>query len=214
MEELQPGIYRDGEKLFTLNGDPGYRHYGENLEEFDGKQYREWNPHRSKPAAAVKNGIELDLSKDEEVLYLGAASGTTVSHFSDILSSGFIIAVEFSADAARDLVNLAERRKNIAPVVADARKPENYSDYVESPDLIYQDISQSDQAEILLRNIERFGVEKAMIAIKAQSISSSEDSEKIFSKVKDELKQKMEILDETRLEPYEKDHLFLKLERF
>lgn len=212
MEEVEPGIYRRGEKLYTLNADPGQKHYGENLVSSGGEEYREWNPHRSKAAAAVKKGIELGISPQDEILYLGAASGTTVSHLSDIVQEGFIVAVEYSPDVARRLVELAEQRDNIAPVVGNARKPGEYAEYVESPDLVYQDISQADQAEILLKNVERFGAEKALIAVKARSVSTSEPPEEIFDRVKRKLSERMEIVSETGLTPYEKDHLFLKLQ--
>lgn len=213
MKEIQPGVYRKGAKLYTRNASPGYSHYGEQLEEFEGDEYREWNPHRSKIAAGIENGVETGIQEDDEVLYLGAASGTTVSHLSDVLTEGFIVAVEYSAEVARDLVKLAEKRDNIAPVIGDARKPEEYGDLVEDADLVFQDISQKDQAEILLKNSREFGIKNALISVKAQSVSSSRDPEEVFEEVREKLREEFEVVDETTLEPYEKDHLFLKLQR-
>ncbi len=215
MEQLQPGIFQEGEKIYTLNATPGYSHYGENLVERGGKEYREWNPHRSKAAAALMKDIDLGLEKDSEVLYLGAASGTTVSHFSDVISRGFVVAVEYSETVIRGLVSLAENRENIAPVLGDARKPSEYSDFLDEADVVFQDISQSDQAEIFLRNTDRYLKEggTGLFAVKARSISSSRNRGEIFSEVKDKLRQDFKILQETELEPYEKEHLFLKLEK-
>jgi fibrillarin-like rRNA methylase len=49
-------------------------------------EYRVWNPFRSKLAAAIVGGIEnLWIAPGNKVLYLGAASGTSVSHVSDIV---------------------------------------------------------------------------------------------------------------------------------
>ena len=65
-------------------------------------EYRVWNPFRSKLAAAVLGGVDnihmppgskvmfLPLSRTDckvllQVLYLGAASGTSVSHVSDVV---------------------------------------------------------------------------------------------------------------------------------
>ena len=49
-------------------------------------EYRVWNPFRSKLAAAILGGVEkIHMMPGAKVLYLGAASGTTVSHVSDIL---------------------------------------------------------------------------------------------------------------------------------
>jgi fibrillarin-like pre-rRNA processing protein len=213
MEQIQPGVYRHGGKIFTRNGSPGYSHYGEHLKQFEGEEYREWNPNRSKAAAAVMKGVDLGIERDHEVLYLGAASGTTVSHFSDILTDGFVVAVEFSSEVARELVELAERRDNIAPVIEDARKPEEYEEVVGDVDMVFQDISQSDQAEILLRNARKFGIDNALIAVKAQSISSSRDPEDVFGEVREKLTQEFEVVEEATLEPYETDHLFLRLRR-
>lgn len=49
-------------------------------------EYRVWNPFRSKLAAAILGGIdEVHMPPGSKVLYLGAASGTTVSHVSDVV---------------------------------------------------------------------------------------------------------------------------------
>ena len=45
-----------------------------------------WNPFRSKLAAAILGGVDqIHMPVGSKVLYLGAASGTTVSHVSDIV---------------------------------------------------------------------------------------------------------------------------------
>ena len=49
-------------------------------------EYRVWNPFRSKLAAAILGGVDqIHMKPGSKVLYLGAASGTTVSHVSDIV---------------------------------------------------------------------------------------------------------------------------------
>lgn len=54
--------------------------------EGDKIEYRVWNPFRSKLAAAILGGIdEIHMPPGSKVLYLGAASGTTVSHVSDVV---------------------------------------------------------------------------------------------------------------------------------
>ena len=64
-----------GEKKVSIDGDGG-----EKIE------YRVWNPFRSKLAAAILGGIDnIHMRPGSKVLYLGAASGTTVSHVSDIV---------------------------------------------------------------------------------------------------------------------------------
>ncbi|MFB6143951.1 MAG: fibrillarin-like rRNA/tRNA 2'-O-methyltransferase [Candidatus Nanohaloarchaea archaeon] len=214
MEEIQPGIFRQGDKLFT-EAAVDENVYGEQLRQVDGETFRQWKPSRSKAGAAVMKDVDLGIEHESEILYLGAASGTTVSHFSDIADDGFIVAVEYSETVIQDLVKLAEQRENIAPVLGDARKPEGYSEYIDKVDIVFQDISQRDQASIFLRNVERFLDEDgtALLAVKAQSISSTQNPEEVFEEVKEELSGELEIVEETRLEPYETDHLFLKMKK-
>ena len=140
----------DGQKrLATRSTDP-VPVYGERI--LDG--YRLWDPFRSKLAALLlkSKGRGLRLTRDAKVLYLGAATGTTVSHVSDIVADGLVYAVEFSPRSMRDLVRLCERRDNIVPILADAAQPEEYASLVEPVDLVYQDIAQRNQAEIASLN--------------------------------------------------------------
>lgn len=115
------------EALVTKNIFPGESVYNEkriSVEEGTDKiEYRVWNPYRSKIAAAVLGGVEdIFIRPGSKVLYLGAASGTTVSHVADIVGpTGTVYAVEFSPRSGRDLVNMSKRRTNVIPIVGDAR---------------------------------------------------------------------------------------------
>lgn len=77
--------------LCTKNFVPGESVYNEKRISVEGKdgekiEYRVWNPYRSKIAAAVLGGVkDIYIKPGTKVLYLGAASGTTVSHVSDIV---------------------------------------------------------------------------------------------------------------------------------
>ncbi len=215
MEELFEGVWRKNEKLYTENLVPGNRVYGEELVDFEEIELRRWDPHRSKLGAAISKGLpELALDRNSTVLYLGAASGTTPSHLSDICSEGIIFGVEHSPRVVRDLLKLSEDRKNLAPVYADARKPEDFSDLVGKVDLVFQDIAQPDQIPILKRNCKRFLKPdgEALIALKLRSISSSRDLQEIIDDSEAELKQGFDIRWSSDLEPYEKDHMFYRLE--
>jgi len=213
VEEIQPNIYSHESYIFTENSDTGKSVYGENLIEVDGTEYRRWVEKRSKVGAAIQNGMDIELRPEMNVLYLGAASGTTVSHFSDILEGGVIVGVEYSDTVIKGLVNLAERRGNIAPVLGNARNPEEYEKYLEEYDYVFQDISQQDQAEIFLKNCRKYLKEDGvgLLAIKARSISDSRPKNEIFEEVKDKVSDEYDIVDEVELEPYEKDHLVVKV---
>ena len=73
-------------KLYTKNIVPGTKVYGEKIITFKGEEFREWDPYRSKLAAMILENPSLEfLRKDLNCLYLGASSGTTISHLSDIV---------------------------------------------------------------------------------------------------------------------------------
>ena len=148
--------------IVTRNLDPGHSVYGEKriaVEVGDTKvEYRVWNPFRSKLAAAIVAGVEnIYIKPGSRLLYLGAASGTTVSHCSDLVGpEGVVYAVEFSHRSGRDLTNLAKRRPNIVPIVEDARYPLKYRMLLSMVDVIFADVAQPDQARIVGLNAQYF----------------------------------------------------------
>lgn len=78
--------------LVTKNLVPGEAVYGEKRISVEGGvegtkiEYRVWNPFRSKLAAGVLGGLDkIFVEPGKKVLYLGAASGTSVSHVADII---------------------------------------------------------------------------------------------------------------------------------
>jgi len=155
--EIFPGVYlleTDGQTKLATKSRDLEPVYGERIV----NGYRLWDPNRSKLAALLLKGggKGLHLSRDAKVLYLGAATGTTVSHVSDILSDGLVYAVEFSSRAMRDLIRLCERRENIVPILADAAQPEGYCVLMEPVDMVYQDVAQRNQVEIASLNSERY----------------------------------------------------------
>jgi fibrillarin-like pre-rRNA processing protein len=204
-----PGIFQDKKRIFTENFCKGEKVYNEKLIRYKGKEYRSWNPYRSKLAAAIQNGFNFTIKPDMKILYLGAASGTTVSHISDIVKDGLIYAVENSPVAAKSLISLCEKRKNVIPIFSDANHPDHYSAIVTNVDLIYQDISQRNQADIFISNVSRYLKEKqkSILMVKARSIDVSLKPKKVYDLVCSKLKEKkLKIIDTVDLSPYEKDH--------
>lgn len=215
-------VYISGSKgklrLFTKNLDKGNRVYGEKLLISKGIEYREWDPYRSKLAALLLENPGKNLfSKDLHCLYLGASSGTTISHLSDILDLGVIYGVEFAERSIRQLIENTSRRKNIIPILEDARYPQNYARSIFSGiDLIYQDISQPNQAEIALDNcnyyMKKDGV--LIVAIKSQSIDSVQKSEVVFAREKKVLeKGNYEIVESVNIHKYAANHIILIVKR-
>jgi rRNA 2'-O-methyltransferase fibrillarin len=170
-----------------------------------------WNPYRSKIAAAVIGGIsDIYIKPGSKVLYLGGASGTTVSHVSDIIGpEGIVYAVEFSHRSGRDLVNMAKKRINVIPIIADARKPLDYRFLVGMVDVVFADVAQPDQARIIGMNCQYFLKNGGhfMISIKASCIDSTNEPEVVFTNEIEKLKEEgLKPEEQMTLEPYERDH--------
>ncbi|MHA2367544.1 MAG: fibrillarin-like rRNA/tRNA 2'-O-methyltransferase [Candidatus Hodarchaeales archaeon] len=200
-------------RLATKNAVPGASVYSERLLTIADNEYREWNPYRSKLASAIRKGLEVP-EFGGKILYLGAASGTTCSHIADILSfcgEGILYAVEFSHRVARDLVKLADTRKNIVPILADARDPRQYRPLIGQVDMIYQDLAQPDQSEILIRNAKLFlrpnGI--ILLAIKARSVDATASPNGVFANEIQHLQPFFTIQQELRLDPFQKDHMLV-----
>ncbi|OYT41639.1 MAG: fibrillarin [Candidatus Altiarchaeales archaeon ex4484_43] len=206
------GIYRINGKLATLNSSPGYRVYDEKLIHKDGREYRLWDPYRSKLSAAIIKGLkEFPFGENSNVLYLGASSGTTASHIADICPRGLIYCVEFSKRMMRELLPVAMKKRNMIPILADATRPGEYIHRVASIDIIYQDVAQSNQTEILIRNSEKFSPRSAMLIIKSRSINATKSPKKVFKKEIEKLRDKFDILQTIDLRPYDKDHILVNL---
>ncbi|MDW7990037.1 MAG: fibrillarin-like rRNA/tRNA 2'-O-methyltransferase [Archaeoglobaceae archaeon] len=186
-------------------------HYGEKILILGGENFREWVPWRSKLSAVILKGYEIDFKGDEKVLYLGAASGTTVSHLADIVDEGIIYAVEYSAKPFMKLLKLARERENIIPLFFDASKPWFYSGIVEKVDFIYQDIAQKNQVEILRANANFFLKDHGLflMMVKAKSIDSIAETSEVFSVVIQKISKDFSILERGSLEPYHRDHMFI-----
>lgn len=212
MERVFPGVWTSRKRLFTRSLIKDDKTYSKNIVKEGKDEYREWDPKKSKPAAAILKGLKTFPIKEKcKILYLGAASGATASFFSDIIGEdGIIYAVEVSERSVRDLNNVSERRGNIVPILADARKPENY-EWVEPVDVVYEDVASDEQTPIIIRNSEKF-LKKggtAMIAIKARSIDVVKEPRKVYSEELGKLEKHFKILEKIELDPYEKDHMFV-----
>eukprot|EP01105_Mastigella_eilhardi_P009860 TRINITY_DN2311_c0_g1_i2.p1 TRINITY_DN2311_c0_g1~~TRINITY_DN2311_c0_g1_i2.p1 ORF type:complete len:342 (-),score=89.54 TRINITY_DN2311_c0_g1_i2:1401-2363(-) len=204
------------DNLVTLNLVPGESVYGEkrvSIEEEGNvkKEYRVWNPFRSKLAAAIIGGIDNTwMGAGSKVLYLGAASGTTVSHVSDIVGpTGVVYAVEFSHRSGRDLINVAKKRTNIIPIIEDARHPHKYRMLVNMVDTIFADVAQPDQARIVAINAHNFlkNGGHCVISIKANCIDSTAPADLVFAnEVKKLQQEQFKPMEQITLEPYERDH--------
>ncbi len=220
MREILPGVFMDKGKrprLYTRNLIRGNPVYQERIISADGVEYREWDPKRSKLGAGILRQIaEMPIHSGDVVLYLGAASGTTVSHVSDIVGEkGFVFALDFAPRVVRDLVFVCEKRKNVAPLLEDAAHPEIYKERVSMVDVVFQDIAQKNQTEIFRKNCEMFLKKggKCMLSLKARSVDVTEKPSVIFKRVKAEMYKGFKLIDYKTLEPFEMDHALFLFEK-
>lgn len=200
---LPDGVQRrtfDGEERLATNGHPVYG------EPTDG-EWRCWDARRSKLAAMVERGMDTGLEGGETVLYLGAASGTTVSHVADF--SGTTYAVEFAPRPTRDLLDVVSARDNLFPLLKDARKPATYAHVVESNvDVIVQDVATRGQARVACENRQFLKDDgRLLLAIKARSEDVASDPVSVFDHARESLREEYELVETRRLEPFHTDHL-------
>jgi len=204
------------QRLATRNLTPGRNVYGERLVRHEGVEYRVWDAFRSKLAAAIlKNLKTVPIKPSHRVLYLGAASGTTASHVSDIVGEkGHVYCVEFAPRALRELVNnVCAYRLNMSPILEDARFPEKYEMFIGgNVDDVYCDIAQPEQAKILADNADLFLKKSGwiMLAVKAQSIDVTKEPSEIYKREVKVLEKRGFCIEEVvHLEPYDKAHAMI-----
>ena len=213
---FQAALDDGSHRLATRNLTPGKNVYGERLIHFKGIEYRVWDAFRSKLAAAILKGAKtIPVKPGQRILYLGAASGTTPSHVSDIVGEkGHVYCIEFASRSIRDLINnVIAYRANMSPFLADARSPEKYAMYISGKvETIYCDVAQPEQAKLAADNADIFLKEQGwlMLAVKAQSIDVTKAPATVFKQETKVLKSRSFTVEETiELEPYDKAHAMI-----
>ena len=208
------GVYTDGSDLYTrlLEGAP--EGPGRIVEARDGRTYRSFAPTATKLSAMIKVGMEQwPFKEGSRVLYLGAATGTTVSFVSDICPKGQVYAVEFAPEPFRKLVEMARERPNVVPILADARNPSAYTVQVGTPvDVLYQDVAQRDQWEIAERNAKALLAPGGMLilVVKARSIDVSKPASMIYTEVQERAAVgNIDVVEMLDLGAFDRDHAVL-----
>jgi fibrillarin-like pre-rRNA processing protein len=202
-DALPAGVERrsfDGRERLATRGAPTYG------EPTDG-DWRLWDAGRSKLGATLELGLDTGLRGGDGVLYLGAASGTTVGHVADF--AGPTYAVEFAPRPTRDLLDVAATRPNLFPLLKDARRPETYAHVVESGlDAVVQDVATRGQATVAVRNRQFLREDGRLVAaIKARSEDVTAAPEAVFEDAVEELSTGYEVLETGRLDRFHDDHL-------
>jgi len=211
-------LYSDNRKrLYTKSIFPGSAPFSETIIKQEGSEYREFEPTRSKLAAAIlKGATNIGIRQGDIVLYLGVSHGYTCSFVSDIVGKdGAIFGIDPAPRVMRDLVLLADKRTNIIPLLADANHPEEYQNRICQTDIVYQDIAQRNQADIFIRNCNLFlkSGGYGLLAIKARSIDIKRKPKQLFEEIRKELEGKFTVIDYRILDPFEKDHAMIIIKK-
>jgi fibrillarin-like pre-rRNA processing protein len=188
--------------------------YGEAVrEEGGGERWRRFDPRRSKTAAALQaGGLGPDLEAvlaTPPLLYLGAASGTSLSHLADIVAPEPAFGVEVAARSFADLLDNLRSWPNVFPVHADARRPEAYAPLVGRAGSIVQDVAAPDQVDILTANAAAFleAGAPALFFLKARSIDSAAEPLEVFEGARSQLAEAgFAVREQRSLEPFDQDH--------
>lgn len=212
---LTPGLFRRGSALYTENLRPGEKVYGEELVVEEGKEYRRFDPWRSKLAAYLaQGGRQWPYARVRSVLYLGGGHGTTVSHLSDVLPRGTIHVVEKAPRSFGQLLGLCERRGNLFPILGDVQMPERYRADCGEVDHLYMDVAQRGQVEILLENVRAALKPHGTIflMLKTRSVTQTESPRAVLKASSRRLREEgYEELDAVDLSPFSRGHFALAL---
>ncbi len=193
--------YHNKRKSLVTKGDKAF------FNEYTENGYREWDPRRSKVAAAIAKRIKpFPVKSNTNILYLGASHGYTCS-FLAAITKGKIFAVEFAPRVMRDLLVLAKQLEPIIPIFANAHKPQEYKHRIENIDVVIQDVAQRDQVGIFLKNL-KLAKPKAygLLALKSRSVDVTKRPRQVAKDVEHELKKHLKIIQIIDLAPFEKDH--------
>lgn len=223
MQEITrfPNLFKEGKgryEHYYVKSKSGKSYFGERVfKTRDGTTFREVDPNHSKLFASIAKGIsQLGLKPEISVLYLGSSHGYTVSFLSDMIPNGEIYALDFAPRVMRDLVFIAEEKKNIAPIFADAFNTDSFKEFITKPvDLVFMDIAQRNQVEIFLKNCDKFLKPHGfgILALKARSVDVTRKPKEVFKEVRRELEKVYPVVDYKELQPFEQDHALFVIKK-
>ena len=216
------GVRKEGRSLWTRNAVKGISVRGERRKRDGRIEWRRWDPTKSKVAAALlrtkSNQSSIIPKPGSTCLYLGASSGSTVSHIHDFVCgsenhhAGQIVAVEISPRMTRDLISLSEKRAGLIPVLADARKGRQFATFMRGKaDWIHQDLSIPDQADTFVRIVTDFltpgGI--GLLSLKSASERSSEgdDNSRFHNAEKKLIESNLNLVERINLSGFEEQHV-------
>ena len=141
------------EQLATKNIVEGTKTHKEKIVIVNGEEFLEWNPYKSKLAAAIRNGLQiLPIIKNSKVICVNPLEESTVLHISNIVGSGgSVFIIDVDKNKKNFLNQLADTHKNIIPIYDTVDELSSSSSITGKVDAFYVDIPESEQIETIVK---------------------------------------------------------------
>ena len=146
----------DKEQLATKNIVEGTKTHKEKIVIVNDEEFLEWNPYKSKLAAAIRNGLQiLPIIKNSKVVCINPLEESTILHISNIVGSeGSVFVIDVDKNKKSFLNKLVNTHKNIIPIYDTVDELSFSSSITGKVDALYVDILESEQIEQI---VEKYG---------------------------------------------------------
>ena len=144
------------EQLATKNMVKGTKTHKEKIVIVNNEEFLEWNPYKSKLAAAIRNGLQiLPIIKNSKVVCINPLEDSTILHISNIVgSNGSVFVIDINKNKKSFLNKLVDTHKNIIPIYDTVDELSFSSSITGKVDALYVDIPESEQIEQI---VEKYG---------------------------------------------------------
>ena len=218
------------EQLATKNIVEGTKTHKEKIVIVNDEEFLEWNPYKSKLAAAIRNGLQiLPIIKNSKVVCINPLEESTILHISNIVgSNGSVFVIDINKNKKSFLNKLVDTHKNIIPIYDTVDELSFSSSITGKVDALYVDLPESEQIEQIVRNYGSLLKNEGFLMLVAKKDSDAILENDIvgwmaeqragLNKIREitaKLKSQFEIIQEINLginyamEPYHKLHAFI-----
>ena len=144
------------EQLATKNMVKGTKTRKEKIVIVNNEEFLEWNPYKSKLAAAIRNGLQIiPIIKNSKIVCINLPEESTMLHISNIVGSGgSVFVIDVNKNKKSFLNKLVNTHKNIIPIYDTVDELSFSSSITGKVDALYVDIPESEQIEQI---VEKYG---------------------------------------------------------
>ncbi|KAL1808451.1 hypothetical protein ACET3Z_025441 [Daucus carota] len=193
--------------------------YTRNLDE-DGQtvEYREWDPFKSRLASAILSGIQnMWIKPGSRVLILYSRDdqqfGITISHISDIVGpQGMVYVVETETSNHDTLLNMADKRGNIVPIVyCMSPDPMRYRMLINMVDVMFAAPDRPEEVHMAYLNSQYFLKTGGhyMLYVQGHTMESTNRGDGLFSSMSKVVQVQYQRMEQVTLEPFDREHVYV-----